>query len=385
MKKIITFFVTIIILISGASYVLANFMLPEKEVLFLDASSNTAYIDSEELQTILVKFESNTDISNALIHSSCSASSKFMKSIWELYYFSVSLLEKCDKKSFSLKLDPNITNKSLFYLTWEKETEIYSLLIDYSSSKIEKVKKTIESKLSKQLVDKHSQAVTFNLLKKQRIIKELEYKKNIITAILNSRSSKYSVPVQGYKIATELNVIPNAARHYRKGYTDWIHHGWDIMAPKGTAVTAIDNGIIIRIVRGFSFEDISNIKKGAWIDEVDKLRNLDILRGNQVWLKTSKGDVIFYSHLEDVSDDISEWQLVSVWDYMGTIWITGVPDKDYKNYHLHFAIHKNPYTKKGNSPYLFEDYMKWDWYLKGLSADDVVREQKNIFNGEAFN
>jgi hypothetical protein len=36
---------------------------------------------------------------------------------------------------------------------------------------------------------------------------------------------------------------------------------------------------------------------------MQELKNLDVLRGKQVWLKTLKGDVVFYSHLAEV--DIS--------------------------------------------------------------------------------
>jgi murein DD-endopeptidase MepM/ murein hydrolase activator NlpD len=50
--------------------------------------------------------------------------------------------------------------------------------------------------------------------------------------------------------------MPNFSRAYRKGYTDGIHHGWDIFAPNETPVQALDHGIIVRTVRGFQFEDL---------------------------------------------------------------------------------------------------------------------------------
>jgi len=52
-------------------------------------------------------------------------------------------------------------------------------------------------------------------------------------------------------------------------------------------VIAIDDGIILRVVDGFLFEDLQKIKREN-LSHLDKLVNLDILRGNQVWLKTNK-------------------------------------------------------------------------------------------------
>ena len=180
------------------------------------------------------------------------------------------------------------------------------------------------------------------------------------------------------------NVIPNAGRPYRKHYTDWIHHWWDIMAPRGTMTSAIDDGIIIRVVRDFSYEDISKIVKNWKISYEQKLRNLDILRWNQVWLKTTKWDVMFYSHLWKIEDNIVEWAFVSVWQNIWTIDKTWVPDRNYSNFHLHFPIMKNPYNIEKAWKYSWEDYMAWDWYLKWETPDEIIRDQKNIFLWEAF-
>jgi len=57
-----------------------------------------------------------------------------------------------------------------------------------------------------------------------------------------------------------------------------------------------------------------------------------------------------------------------------------VPEKEYKDYHLHFAIHKNPYNKVRAGKYDIEDYMKWDWYYKGESKEHILENQRNIFN-----
>jgi hypothetical protein len=156
------------------------------------------------------------------------------------------------------------------------------------------------------------------------------------------------------------------------------------MAPKWTMTSAIDDWVIIRVVRNFKFEDLNKLVKNWNLSNIQKLRNLDILRGNQVWLKTSKWDVMFYSHLWKIPNNIIEWTFVSVWQNIWTIDKTWVPDKDYKNFHLHFPIMKNPYLRKKAWKYSWEDIMAWDWYLKWLDPDTIIKEQKKIFVSEAF-
>jgi hypothetical protein len=46
--------------------------------------------------------------------------------------------------------------------------------------------------------------------------------------------------------------------------------------------------VILRIVDGFEFEDLDQITKQPKLSHNQKTHNLDVLRGNQVWLKTSK-------------------------------------------------------------------------------------------------
>jgi hypothetical protein len=50
----------------------------------------------------------------------------------------------------------------------------------------------------------------------------------------------------------------------------------------------LDDGIIVRVVSEFEFEDLNKIVKKDDLTYDEELRNLDILRGKQVWLKTMK-------------------------------------------------------------------------------------------------
>ena len=131
-------------------------------------------------------------------------------------------------------------------------------------------------------------------------------------------------------------------------------------------------------MRNFENDDFSRINYQADSKE-QKLKNLDILRGNQVWLKTMKGEVVFYSHLDSVPLNITEGMFVSRGEELGSMGVSGVPEKGYDDYHLHFAIMENPYNFQKAGTYDFGDYMSWDWLLRDLSYTDVIRAQKEIF------
>ena len=142
-------------------------------------------------------------------------------------------------------------------------------------------------------------------LVKNRILNEAIYNRNLIDNILKHRAEKYSIPVEGWKIDLSHSKIPNAWRWYRAEYTDWIHHWWDVAWNFWDQTIAIDDWRIVRVVSNFSKTDLNLIERGNNLSENDKLKNLDILRGKQVWLKTMKWDVIFYSHLDEVFSNIS--------------------------------------------------------------------------------
>ncbi len=370
MKKILISFFVIASLLSWAGLVFWNFINFEKNINFEYIDSKNIFPDSKKLNSVTLWFSSNINLESAFISSHCNSKTQFLYSKSHIYYFKFTLLDdSCENPNFVLqKWDERFAHSS-FLLNIQKKSHLFSTIIDYPSNKISSAQEILNKKIKK-------------IPSQSREYDEISYKKDILTHILNRRESKYSVPVQGYKIATGLNVIPNAARNYRKGYTDGIHHWWDIMAPLWTPVSAIDDGIIIRVVNNFSYEDIANIQKWEDLTLSQKLRNLDILRWNQVWLKTTKWDVIFYSHLTKIYEWIEEWTLVSVGTQIGTIGKTWVPDKNYTNYHLHFPIQKNPYDLTKVWKYSLEDYMWWSWYLKDLDATSVINGQNDIFVDE---
>jgi hypothetical protein len=137
--------------------------------------------------------------------------------------------------------------------------------------------------------------------------------------------------------------------------------------------------MVIRVVSGFRFEDLNRITYWEKLSEDQKIKNLDILRWNQIWLKTAKWDVVFYSHLQDIFPGIEEWKMVRKGQKVGTIGISWVPDKDYTDYHLHFPIHKNPYNIQMVGKYDYDDYMRWPWYFQSNSLYEVLELQNQVF------
>jgi len=111
----------------------------------------------------------------------------------------------------------------------------------------------------------------------------------------------------------------------------------------------------------------------------DLVRNLDILRGNQVWLMTMSGDVIFYSHLNEIFSNINVWEVVKKWQPVWTIWKTWVPDQNYTDYHLHFEVQKNPFNLQKNQSYDIDDYLLWDWLFKWKKQDYILEHQMEYF------
>lgn len=385
MKKILLTLSVLLFIIIGITIVLANYINFEKNITFLDSTSKNIITSSQKLNWIIVIFKSNTDISNYKIKSICKNNFKFLWKQNKLYVFNLTLLDNnCTNPNFVLENNKEIFSKSHFKLKIENKASIFAKIIDYNNDYINKLNKVLIQKIEKYSIYNKNNKTNFKDLKNKRFYEELIYKQKIVAHILNRRNLKYISPVKWYKIPEKLNEIPNAARPYRKHYTDGIHRWWDIVTPRGTMSSALDDWIIIRIVRNFKFEDLWKIVKKGDINYTQQLRNLDILRWNQVWLKTSKWDVVFYSHLWEINKNLKEWDFISVWTNIWTIDKSWVPDKNYTNFHLHFPIQKNPYIKNKAGRYSWEDYMAWDWYLKWLDPTAVIKWQRDVFIKEAF-
>lgn len=346
--------------------------------------SNNVYLNSDKINKTYLVFKSNYDITDAVFKSACMTETKLIEKKEDLYLFELSITNTdCTNNIFFLKSKLWILNE--FKLNLLSDYKIYSILLDYSSSELKNILKSIDktSTWLKIFTDYKNNILNdkYKFTRKKRTYEELLYKWEIIKKIINGRETKYSIPVVWYELPSKNpSKLPNSWRPYRALLTDWIHHSWDIDAPFSTKVVSLDDWIIIRIVRNWDKTDLSNIRKWKKLSEEDKMRNLDIYRWNQVWIKTMKWEVVMYAHLDKVVDSLREWTMIKKWDYVGNIWVTWVPEEWYDDYHLDFSVSENPFNLWKAWSYEIVDYMSWPWKFKWKWKDYVLQHQYDLFN-----
>lgn len=381
MKKILIALCSLIIAIWAVIIVGANYEAKPKVSLDLELS-NSIFLQTKDLNSSIIWYSSNIDLSEYELYSHCNVQTKYLWNIGMKYLYQIIYKDICSNNTVVLKKDEIPLFESTHKFKFFDEFEIYNKFTDYSTKDLEWVMFELWNNKSK--LESYSTINTwtktdFQNLVKSRKYHEVAYVHNIITTILESREYPYLVPIEWYWLPTQKSHMPNFSRGYRDSYTDGIHHGWDIFAPNQSEVRAIDSWLIVKVVSGFTYGDLQEINYANNLTKIEELKNLDILRGNQVWLKTMKGEIVFYSHLTDIHENVKVWDMVAKWAKLGTTGTTGVPEKDYHDYHLHFEIQKNPYNKLKAWKYSFDDYLTWDWLLKWRSMDEVKLWQETIF------
>ena len=373
-----TYFIIFITVISWVVTVFWTNLVFKAKISKIEIIGKNIFLDDKKLANTYIIYTSLNDLSKYKLKSSCPIYSKFSGWNWDKYFFKITYLDNCFYGLTYLQApDSTILRDSKIKLKVFNKSKLFDLFVDRNNQFLIGIKNNIDNNILK--LKKHNWVNNLLNLQINRRILELEYQKNFLIKIITSRNGKYINPVENYSISKQKNRIPNAGRPYRKHYTDWIHHGWDIMAPFWTPVVALDDWKIIRIVDKFIYNDLDKLKISNNLNLEDELNNLDILRWNQIWLKTSKWDVVFYSHLSEIREDLKVWDIVSKSTFLWKIWNSWVPDKNYNKFHLHFPIQKNPYLKNKIWKYSFMDYMKWDWYFKWKSLKYVAENGNSIF------
>ena len=366
----------------GTTFVYSNFYKTDV-ISSPNIYTKALYQNEDILSKTYVSYDASVDISKYKIIGKCDASSKFEKIIWEkTYLFSLELTwEECTDWVFFLQDDlwQRIVNTGIRF----QIKSYFSLFHQFSDIDMKSLEKAyfqlekFEKKLQK--FKKISSSDSKESFRKYFQYHEVVLQKNIVWEMIEQRKEKYLIPVAGHLLPTRETKLPNSGRPYRADYTYGIHEGWDIDAELWEKILSIDDGVIVRVVNDFVFEDLDHLIKKETLSHNERTTNLDTLRWNQVWLKTSKWDMVFYSHLDSVNENIVAWMRVKKWDILGTVGISGVPDKNYTDYHLHFELRKNPYDLQYAWKYTFQDYMNWDWYFKGKSAQYIQQNQYTIF------
>ena len=140
------------------------------------------------------------------------------------------------------------------------------------------------------------------------------------------------VPIAGFAVPAEAELLPEAARDYRAG----IHEGIDFPADAGTPVIAAGDGLVVRA--DVEFVDWSAEERAAALADALALgrtpaRTLDLIRGRQVWIDHGRGIVTRYSHLESVA--VVAGRHVRAGEVVGGVGSSGYPEG---GPHLHFEI-----------------------------------------------
>lgn len=352
------------------------------DVKVFDVMSENIYLNSSDLNSTIIAFQSKTDLSNFKIQSSCNIESNFLEWKQDYYFFSLKVKDNdCSNSNFYLKNNNKIFTNTLFSLNLIKDYDLLNLYTDYNNLYLQNfTKKTSETKEKFKIFSTYEWDFNYDFLKKKRYFYELDHKEKLINNIILKRESKYEIPVEWHKLPTLKTKLPNSPRPYRAEYTDWIHEWWDIDAPFWTEVVALDDWIIVNVINGFKYSDLDSLKLWKSLTYEDKIINLNTLRWNQVWVKTMKWDVVFYWHLNEIYDDVKVWDFVTRWTPLWKVWKTWVPDENYKDFHLHFEVRKNPYNNKNAWKYSLLDYMKWEWYFKWKDENYIKQNQYNIFD-----
>jgi len=335
--------------------------------------SDIIYVDNPKLNNILLWYSINYNISNNNLFSNCNIESKFLWKDKDINYFFIKLKDNCENPKIFLKINNKILEDSYMNFKTRKENYLFELYSDKDDNTLNNFKFKLDLKLKKDYLN----LSWFDNIRAKRKQEIVSYNLEVLNRILNSRKQKYEVPILWNSLPTEFSKLPNSSRTYRKKYTDWIHQWFDFDAEFLESTIAIDDGVIIRIVDNFTKNDYNKIKYADNLSYEQKLENLDILRWNQVWLKTSRWDLVFYSHLNDIKDELKLWDIVSRGQILWTVWVTWVPVDWYEDYHLHLEIHKNNYSNV--SKHSFLDYMKRDWYFKGESHEYMLKHISDLF------
>lgn len=180
-----------------------------------------------------------------------------------------------------------------------------------------------------------------------------------IESVLRARDTKFALPIPGTPLPTKATHLPNAARPFRSGTTDAIHHGWDFYVNEGTPVRAIEDGTIMHVKRDFTWDEMNHLNTGD--SELEQQENLDVYRGNTVYLKTLSGHVAIYAHLSDIPANMQVGKKVSQGEIVGHVGDSAIPDKKYL-YHLHFELAMNPLKDAKAGTYDFKDVLLWSFW-----------------------
>ena len=161
----------------------------------------------------------------------------------------------------------------------------------------------------------------------------------------SASSSGLWFPIPGARVPDDDAHLPNAERAYRsgvaQGFSFWAESS-GVPIVYGTPVIAAGDGVVLRADQSYA-----ELGRTEWDDLLVRVaqgaddRDLDLLRGRQVWLRLDDGRVVRYGHLAGVRSGLAVGARVARGRVIGTVGNSGTPDAvagRTTNARLHFEV-----------------------------------------------
>jgi peptidoglycan LD-endopeptidase LytH len=158
-------------------------------------------------------------------------------------------------------------------------------------------------------------------------------------------SSGLWFPIPGARVPDDDAHLPNAERAYRsgvaQGFSFWAESS-GVPIVHGTPVIAAGDGVVVRADQSYA-----ELGRTEWDDLLVRVaqgaddRDLDLLRGRQVWIRLDDGRVVRYGHLAGVRSGVAVGARVARGRVIGTVGNSGTPDAvagRTTNARLHFEV-----------------------------------------------
>ncbi len=152
-------------------------------------------------------------------------------------------------------------------------------------------------------------------------------------------------PIPGARVPDDDAHLPNAERAYRsgiaQGFSFWPESS-GVPIVYGTPVIAAGDGVVLRADQPYA-----ELGRTEWDDLIVRVaqgaeeRDLDLLRGRQVWIRLDDGRVVRYGHLASVRSGLAVGTRVARGRVIGTVGNSGTPDAvsgRTTNARLHFEV-----------------------------------------------